>query len=73
LSNPRIIRWGKVVEEVQLLAVSADVRLVVLPALQWPALAVNLGARCDRALLSRVAFSDLELDSMDFGADGEGV
>jgi hypothetical protein len=65
--------WGELAEEVSLVTASADVRLIVLPALQWPALAVEFGAGCDRAVLSRMAFDGLELDSVDFGADGEGV
>jgi hypothetical protein len=53
--------------------VAADVRLVVILAFRWPALGVNLGAECEQAIPSRLAFRDLELDAAISGAESENV
>jgi hypothetical protein len=53
-------------EEAQLAAASTDVRIVVIFVL---ALCVNLGAECDRTVLSALAFGDLELDGANSGGE----
>jgi hypothetical protein len=53
--------------------VVADVRLVVILALERLAFGVNFDAECDRTVLSGFAFGDLGLDGANSGADGEDV
>jgi hypothetical protein len=58
----------KLAKKAELAGASSDVRLVVVLALEWLALGVNLGAGSDRAVISRLAFDDLELDGANPGA-----
>jgi hypothetical protein len=58
----RFAETDELAEGAQLAAASINVRPVIMLALECLTLSVNLGAGCDRAVLSGLAFGDLELN-----------
>jgi hypothetical protein len=64
-SAPPFVRWANIT--------GGHVRFVLILALKWLALGVNLGAGCDRAVLFGLAFGDLELDNANSGLTVKGA